>query len=197
MPFASGDQLLALCESHDLTVAQIVWENERHYLSDKEIKAKLLHLWRLMDRCIAEGGQMLSLAFDSDKLTRPNLTGVTTNETHLPGVLNLPRRAPKLYRRLMRGFYPTLGDPVVGGETGEAGAAAYPNELGLSTRPSVRGRLDHPLQPTAPRKFMFPALEWLSTYAIAVNEVNASGGRIVIAPVGMTPFCLANLYFVH
>ena len=69
MPFASGDQLLALCESHDLTVAQIVWENERHYLSDKEIKSKLLHLWRLMDRCIAEGGQVLPLAIGPDKLT--------------------------------------------------------------------------------------------------------------------------------
>lgn len=29
---------------------------------------------------------------------------------------------------------------------------------------------------------MFPAIDFLSCYAIAVNEVNASGGRIVTSP---------------
>ena len=32
------------------------------------------------------------------------------------------------------------------------------------------------------RKTVFPAMDFLSCYAIAVNEVNASGGRIVTAP---------------
>jgi Serine dehydratase alpha chain len=32
------------------------------------------------------------------------------------------------------------------------------------------------------RKTMIPAMDFLSCYAIAVNEVNASGGRIVTSP---------------
>lgn len=32
------------------------------------------------------------------------------------------------------------------------------------------------------RKTLFPAIDFLSCYAIAVNEVNASGGRIVTSP---------------
>lgn len=38
-------------------------------------------------------------------------TGVTTNATTLPGRLGLRRRAPILYRRLMRGFYPGVMSP--------------------------------------------------------------------------------------
>lgn len=36
--------------------------------------------------------------------------------------------------------------------------------------------------PLAQRKTMIPAMDFLSCYAIAVNEVNASGGRIVTSP---------------
>jgi hypothetical protein len=36
--------------------------------------------------------------------------------------------------------------------------------------------------PIAQRKTMIPAMDFLSCYAIAVNEVNASGGRIVTSP---------------
>lgn len=34
----------------------------------------------------------------------------------------------------------------------------------------------------AQRKTVIPAVDFLSCYAIAVNEVNASGGRIVTSP---------------
>lgn len=34
----------------------------------------------------------------------------------------------------------------------------------------------------AQRKAQIPAVDFLSCYAIAVNEVNASGGRIVTSP---------------
>ena len=69
----------------------------------------------------------------------------------------------------------------------------------------VVGSLDHPILPVPPvcdctllnlpkedthleivdppkRKTLFPAVDFLSCYAIAVNEVNASGGRIVTSP---------------
>ena len=56
LPFATGKDLLALCSQHNLTIAQVVWENEQHYLTDEEIRSKTLALWKVMDTCIREGG---------------------------------------------------------------------------------------------------------------------------------------------
>lgn len=176
-PFTSGDSLLALTRKHNMTIAQIVHENERFYgLSDEEIHSKLLQIWRTMDECIR--------------------TGVSTSETTLPGRLQLQRRAPSLYRRLMRGFYrlgvsgssqailpPDDEHKLIEGSS----TMAYLPEV--SSRPSPRhstprvvGLLDHSLPPMPPRKAQIPAVDFLSCYAIAVNEVNASGGRIVTSP---------------
>jgi len=48
---------------------------------------------------------------------------------------------------------------------------------------------------------MIPAMDFLSCYAIAVNEVNASGGRIVTSPTngaaGVIPAVLKYLVEVH
>jgi len=131
-------------------------------------------------------------------------TGVHTRETQLPGRLGLRRRAPMLYRRLMRGFYPGLSTPhlqaIEGGDqfAGTIGAPdgdVRPSDLSSATHPAsslqgprhshtarVVGSFDHPILPEPPRKTMIPAMEFLSCYAIAVNEVNASGGRIVTSP---------------
>ena len=47
------------------------------------------------------------------------------------------------------------------------------------------------------RKTVIPAMDFLSCYAIAVNEVNASGGRIVTSPTngaaGIIPAVLKYL----
>lgn len=40
-------------------------------------------------------------------------TGVSSKEPTLPGRLGLRRRAPMLYRRLMRGFYPGVSSPTM------------------------------------------------------------------------------------
>lgn len=109
----------------------------------------------------------------------PTITGVTSEETHLPGGLNLKRRAPSLYRRLMRGFYPQFPE---GATSSSHISGPVEKETGMSTGkrgPLIRGKLEHPLPPVPPRKTSFPAMETLSAYAIAVNEVNAAGGRIV------------------
>ena len=48
---------------------------------------------------------------------------------------------------------------------------------------------------------MIPAVDFLSCYAIAVNEVNASGGRIVTSPTngaaGVIPAVLKYIIEVH
>ncbi|KAI0791612.1 serine dehydratase alpha chain-domain-containing protein [Irpex lacteus] len=193
-PFTSGDSLLALTKKHNMTIAQIVYDNELHFgYSHDEINQKLMRIWTVMDDCIR--------------------TGVSSAEEVLPGRLGLRRRAPILYRRLMRGFYPgvtqgargpsiaapsTLSARAIdapehheGGPEPEYGRSARGSETMSETgvpirrglRPTkVTGSLDHPILPMPPRKTMIPAMDFLSCYAIAVNEVNASGGRIVTSP---------------
>ncbi|KAL0579281.1 hypothetical protein V5O48_002735 [Marasmius crinis-equi] len=182
-PFESGNSLLALTKKHNMTIAQIVYDNEKSFgYSDDEIHAKIFRIWTVMDECIR--------------------TGVSTNATTLPGRLGLRRRAPQLYRRLMRGFYPGIGSfndvgRITAGGEEIAGVLDGPEfeeldeekyggkALKKSTRiprTKVVGSFDHPLLPHPPRKTMIPAMDFLSCYAIAVNEVNASGGRIVTSP---------------
>ncbi|KAG0709224.1 serine dehydratase alpha chain-domain-containing protein [Suillus ampliporus] len=186
-PFESGNSLLALTSKHNLTIAQIVHDNERYFgLSDADIHDKLMRIWAVMDDCIR--------------------SGVSTAEKTLPGRLGLQRRAPMLYKRLMRGFYPGIATPdlqlIGSASTASVGAINAPESHTRSTSntdgsdghgevsasgktpraPWVTGSFDHAILPMPPRKTMIPAVDFLSCYAIAVNEVNASGGRIVTSP---------------
>ncbi|KAG1741123.1 serine dehydratase alpha chain-domain-containing protein [Suillus lakei] len=186
-PFESGNSLLALTRKHNLTIAQIVHDNERYFgLSEADINVKLMRIWAVMDECIR--------------------SGVSTAEKTLPGRLGLRRRAPMLYKRLMRGFYPGIATPdlqlIGSASTVSVGAIDAPesdtqfssNVDGSGGRdgvsasgempraPWVTGSFDHAILPMPPRKTMIPAVDFLSCYAIAVNEVNASGGRIVTSP---------------
>ncbi|KAF8199181.1 L-serine dehydratase [Pholiota molesta] len=216
--FDTGNSLLALTKKHNMTIAQIVHDNEKSFgYTDEDIHDKIMRIWQVMDECIH--------------------TGVSTAETTLPGRLGLRRRAPMLYRRLMRGFYPGVAAPArpaLGAGAGWAadadavrqpppagvemelgspatmdarasateryrpanlrgGAAADPDPAaerrgrgvrapGAGRAPRVTGSFDHALLPMPPRRTVIPAMDFLSCYAIAVNEVNASGGRIVTSP---------------
>lgn len=171
--FASAEELFAICKEHNLTIAQVVWENERAFRSDAEIAAGLLQLWEVMDECIRNG--------------------VTSTDKTLPGGLEVRRRAPGLYKRLQQGFYPAMAIPKPGGGS---------EETGLMKGEQRIGRTDHPLQ-LIPRhtRPVFPGIEYLSCMAIAVNEVNASGGRVVTAPTngaaGVIPATLKYLVEYH
>ncbi|KAJ7576787.1 L-serine ammonia-lyase [Mycena floridula] len=188
-PFESGSSLLALTRKHNMTIAQIVFDNERSFgYTEDDIHEKIFRIWNVMDECIR--------------------VGVSTRETILPGRLGLRRRAPILYRRLMRGFYPGVASPSMSMprvEQGEQSAgeleAPLHKDIVSDERPSqetllkagikrttkkniprVVGSFEHSILPMPPRKSMIPAMDFLSCYAIAVNEVNASGGRIVTSP---------------
>lgn len=182
-PFDSGSSLLALTEKHNMTIAQIVYDNEKSFgYTDEDIHAKVMRIFDVMDDCIR--------------------TGVMAKEPTLPGRLGLRRRAPKLYRRLTRGFYPGLMDAtssspriaagedddyerIEGPQTLASKRTATPGTTMANRRLTrVTGQFDHILQPCPPRKAgtSMNAIDFLSCYAIAVNEVNASGGRIVTSP---------------
>ena len=116
-PFASGEELLALCAEHGLPVSQIMLRNELAWRTEAGVRAELEHIWTVMQDCVARGCRA---------------------EGVLPGGLKVKRRAARLYRQL----------------TNEQ----EPSTLSLGT------------------------MDWVNLYALAVNEENAAGGRVVTAP---------------
>ncbi|OTA05020.1 Serine dehydratase [Trichoderma parareesei] len=192
-PFRDAKSLLSLCDKHNLTIAQLVYENEKsHGYSDEEIRDKLFRIWEVMDNSILEGVQ-------------------ASPDSLLPGSLKLHRRAPALYRRLTRGLYPShTTQASIGSEAAQAQlltenktvppTSETSGSSGLTTNsvpPSsgrkgvtvrrnlplrTHGSFSHPVLPSPRRRTTFPAMDYLTVYAMAVNETNAAGGRIVTAP---------------
>lgn len=183
-PFRDANSLLALCHKHNLTIAQLVYDNEKsHGYTDEEIYDKVMRIWQVMDQSILEGVQ-------------------APLDTTLPGSLKLHRRAPALYQRLTRGLYPTStqklasapAHPALGILTGAVGMSAAksltpakpvkPKSTAIAKRGPhrIHGSFDHPIMPSPLRRTEFAAMDYLTVYAIAVNETNAAGGRIVTAP---------------
>jgi L-serine dehydratase len=116
LPFATGDELLSLCEQHDASMWEIVWRNECALRTESDVRAGLLRIWTAMADCIDAG-------FHAEGI--------------LPGGLDVRRRAPGLYGQLLLH------------EGGDAHA---------------------------------DSMDWLNVAAMAVNEENAGGGRVVTAP---------------
>jgi len=167
-PFHDAQSLLNLCHEHNLTIAQLVYQNEKSLgYTDDEIYQKLFRIWQVMDESILEAVQ-------------------APPDSVLPGSLKLHRRAPSLYRRLTRGLYPTSTN-----QPGAAHAEPAPSDKTTqvtkttgqnSSTALVHGAPTHPIAPAPPRRTTFPAMDHLTVYAMAVNETNAAGGRIVTAP---------------
>ncbi|KAM0518177.1 hypothetical protein ACHAPE_004585 [Trichoderma viride] len=191
-PFRDAKSLLALCDKHNLTIAQVVYENEKsHGYTDDEIRDKLFRIWEVMDNSILEGVQ-------------------APPDSVLPGSLKLHRRAPALYRRLTRGLYPSHttsasnaaepaqaqlpldnkepppGSQTPGSLTTAPTSSSSPGRKDMAIRRAAalrtHGSFSHPVLPSPRRRTTFPAMDYLTVYAMAVNETNAAGGRIVTAP---------------
>ncbi|PTY38184.1 L-serine ammonia-lyase [Saccharospirillum sp. MSK14-1] len=117
--FKTGDDLLQLCRTHQLSIAQIMLANEQAWRSESEVRDGILHIWQVMQECVQNG---------------------IHNEGVLPGGLKVKRRAAVLYASL-----------------------------------TAHDRLDL-ISPS------LSAMDWVNLYALAVNEENAAGGRMVTAP---------------
>lgn len=133
--FKSGKELLAMCAASNLSIAELVMDNEKSWKSESDIRDGLLLIWDAMKSCVQQG-------LDRDGI--------------LPGGLGIKRRAKRLHQSLLQ--------------------------------------LD---QPTVISSTLAP-MEWANVYALAVNEENAAGGRVVTAPTngaaGIIPAVLH--YFV-
>jgi L-serine dehydratase len=117
-PYKSGAELLAHCRDKQLSISQVMLENERAWRSDAETRAGLLHIWDVMQKCVRRGCE---------------------KEGIMPGGLQVKRRAAGLFRTLSQTPEAGMRDPLT-------------------------------------------VLDWVNLYALAVNEENAVGGRVVTAP---------------
>ncbi|MCF6777256.1 L-serine ammonia-lyase [Thiotrichales bacterium 19X7-9] len=127
-PFDTARELLAHCDKQQLSIAEVMLENEKQTFSEAEITHKLLEIWYVM----------------ADSIER----GLVT-EGKLPGKLRVTRRAAKLNEKLTQAKTP------------------------------------------------FTDLNWLNTYAIAVNEENAAGSKVVTAPTNGAAGVIPAVLYYH
>ena len=90
-PFKSGEELLARCAENNITIAELMFANERVWRSEDEIRAGLLEIWLAMQDCVARG---------------------TRNAGTLPGGLHVVRRAPSLHDDLIARPEAAMRDPL-------------------------------------------------------------------------------------
>ncbi|HJV87051.1 MAG TPA: L-serine ammonia-lyase [Noviherbaspirillum sp.] len=133
-PFRSAEQLLGLCRQNNLSVSQLMLENEKAWRPEDETRRGLLRIWQVMQECVRRGCE---------------------REGTLPGGLKVQRRAAQLFRKLSSQPEANLRDPLT-------------------------------------------TMDWVNLYALAVNEENAAGGRVVTAPTngaaGIIPAVLHYYY---
>lgn len=55
LPFRNAEDLINVCKRENMTIAQVVYENELKWHSASEIKGKLLRIWNTMDESIRNG----------------------------------------------------------------------------------------------------------------------------------------------
>lgn len=137
-PFATARQLLKACRENNMTIAELMMANELTWRSKETIDEGILSIAKVMEDCIENGCK---------------------HPGNLPGGLNLKRRAPDLYKKLVE-------------------------QKGI---PSIFEQSD--------------IMNKLNLYAMAVNEENAAGGRIVTAPTngaaGIIPAVLRYCQEAH
>lgn len=113
-PFETAKDLFDHCKKNNLTISQLMFENEKVSRPEEEVREGVLKIWQVMNGSIHNG--------------------LHSTVAKLPGGLDVRRRASKLYSKLKSIHAPSSD------------------------------------------------LNWLNAYAIAVNEENAAGGRVVTAP---------------
>jgi L-serine dehydratase len=129
-PMSTGTELLKFCNDLKLPISGVVLENEKSIRDEAVIDSELQRIWDTMLECMYVGCH---------------------TEGHLPGGLNVRRRAYDMHQNLK-------GD--------------IPYSTPVEWLNSIRN---------TEVKFR-QILKWVSCFALAVNEVNASLGRVVTAP---------------
>ena len=129
-PINTADELLHWCRKTGMSIHEVVMENELAWRPYEETKAGLLNIWQVMKACMYRGCH---------------------TDGHLPGGLQVKRRAGTLNKKLLK-------DKI------------YTDYNGWAKAIKDGGN-----------RFNY-IIDWVSCFALAVNEENASFGRVVTAP---------------
>ena len=131
-PFQSWKELDEHLTKTGMKLRELMWINEQTWHSESDLRDGLLNIWGVMQESTQRG--------------------ISSSATHLPGGLNVRRRAPDFYKELM------------------VNPESTPAEM----------------------------LDWVSLFAMAVNEENAAGSRIVTAPTnGAAGVISAVMHYCH
>jgi L-serine dehydratase len=129
-PIETSAELLNHCDKNNLSVSQVVMENEKCWRSEEEVRKKVLQIWKVMTECVYRGCHA---------------------QGELPGGLRVIRRAAALNSKFLDGKkYSGFDEWIKQIKTGG-------NDFHYT-------------------------LDWVTCFALAVNEENASFGRVVTAP---------------
>ncbi len=91
LEFSTARELLAHCKENQLSISQLVMQNELRSSTEQSINDRLDHLASVMENCIDRGCRTRGI---------------------LPGGLNIKRRAPFLRRELIKRQERALADPM-------------------------------------------------------------------------------------
>jgi len=129
-PIDSAKDLLQYCQENKMAISEVVFENEKVWRTEKEVRASLDKIWQMMQQSVYTGCH---------------------SSGELPGGLGVRRRASYQNEKFIQSQqYQTVEEWI--------------NTLKASNH-SFR-----------------EILNWVSCFALAVNEENASFGRVVTAP---------------
>ncbi|KAI8615055.1 serine dehydratase alpha chain-domain-containing protein [Chytriomyces sp. MP71] len=162
LPFKDSKSLMEICENQSMTIAEVVFQNELQWRSPEEVKKRTMAIWNVMDQSI--------------------MNGISSNEEYLPGKLKVKRRAPVLYKQLMKGFAEYAGMNL--SPKSSSNQTSIISDTSKKLPKTSELTLAYKDLARVPREMKrhLPALDWISMYALAVNEENAAGGRVVTAP---------------
>ena len=107
------------------------------------------------------------------------MNGIHATDEFLPGDLHVRRRAPALYRKLFATLVEKSEPMLRYSNDGQNNGSSDSNDE--DTAQLLPAQNDKVSASKRIRRRL-AALDWISLYAIAVNEENAAGGRIVTAP---------------
>ncbi|KAJ3067581.1 hypothetical protein HDU98_009208 [Podochytrium sp. JEL0797] len=169
LPFSNAQSLLEVCERESMSIAEVVFRNELQWRDADEVKRRTMGIWSVMDQSISNG--------------------ISSRDELLPGKLHVKRRAPVLYRKIMKGFGEYAGmslepknKPAISPSV-RISDSLTPETI---SKPAKKSELTLAYKDLSrvPREMKrhLPALDWITMYALAVNEENAGGGRVVTAP---------------
>lgn len=131
--FSSANELLDKCRKHSLSISALMMQNELNLRSEKDVRAKLLGIWKVMSESVE--------------------AGCTTT-----------------------GFLPKLG------------VRKRANEIFIRLKSKEGFSMIDPLE----------VMDWINLWALAVNEENACGGRVVTAPTnGAAGVIPAVMYYMN